>query len=124
MRKAKTSSLFLKHLEYYVNTYMTEARGLSINTVSSYKTTFKLLIKYMYTVKNIPADEITFDNLDVDTLSGFISWLETERNCSASTRGTNGWQLFIPFLSMRKIMISMLHLLSEVPSYVFLQKRF
>ena len=86
MRKAKTSSLFLKHLEYYVNTYMTEARGLSINTVSSYKTTFKLLIKYMYTVKNIPADEITFDNLDVDTLSGFISWLETERNCSASTR--------------------------------------
>ena len=50
MRKAKTSSLFLKHLEYYVNTYMTEARGLSINTVSSYKTTFKLLIKYMYTM--------------------------------------------------------------------------
>ena len=75
MRKAKTSSLFLKHLEYYVNTYMTEARGLSINTVSSYKTTFKLLIKYMYTVKNIPADEITFDNLDVDTLSGFIARL-------------------------------------------------
>lgn len=29
MKKTKTPSVFMKHLEYYVNTYMTEARGLS-----------------------------------------------------------------------------------------------
>lgn len=86
MRKTKTSSNFMKHLEYYVNTYMTEARGLSINTVNSYKTTFMLLIKYMYSVKNVKAEEITFLSLDVDTLSDFMLWLETERKCSVTTR--------------------------------------
>ena len=72
MRKQKTPSIFMKHLEYYVNTYMPEARGLSKNTINSYKTTFTLLIKYMYSVKNMKADEITFGCLDVNTLSDFI----------------------------------------------------
>lgn len=86
MRKIKTPSIFMNHLEYYVNTYMTEVRGLSINMVNSYKTTFTLLIKYMYTERNVSAENITFSSLDVDTLSAFIFWLETERNCSATTR--------------------------------------
>lgn len=73
MRKQKTPSIFMKYLEYYVNTYMPEARGLSKNTINSYKTTFTLLIKYMYSVKNTKADEITFDCLDVNTLSDFMS---------------------------------------------------
>ena len=78
MRKQKTPSIFMKYLEYYVNTYMPEARGLSKNTINSYKTTFTLLIKYMYSVKNTKADEITFDCLDVNTLSDFMSWLEND----------------------------------------------
>ena len=86
MRKQKTPSIFMKYLEYYVNTYMPEARGLSKNTINSYKTTFTLLIKYMYSVKNMKADEITFGCLDVNTLSDFMSWLEHERKCSVTTR--------------------------------------
>ena len=86
MRKQKTPSIFMKYLEYYVNTYMSEARGLSKNTINSYKTTFTLLIKYMYSVKNMKADEITFGCLDVNTLSDFMSWLEHERKCSVTTR--------------------------------------
>ena len=73
MRKQKTPSIFMKYLEYYVNTYMPEARGLSKNTINSYKTTFTLLIKYMYSVKNMKADEITFGCLDVNTLSDFMN---------------------------------------------------
>lgn len=41
MRKQKTPSIFMKYLEYYVNIYMPEARGLSKNTINSYKTTFE-----------------------------------------------------------------------------------
>lgn len=52
MRKKKTPSIFMKYLEYYVNTYMPEARGLSKNTINSYKTTFTLLIKYIFSQKN------------------------------------------------------------------------
>lgn len=40
----------------------------------------------MYSVKNTKADEITFDCLDVNTLSDFMSWLENERKCSVTTR--------------------------------------
>lgn len=80
MRKQKTPSIFMKYLEYYVNTYMPEARGLSKNTINSYKTTFTLLIKYMYSVKNMKADEITFGCLDVNTLSDFMSWCKLRSN--------------------------------------------
>ena len=52
MRKQKTPSIFMKYLEYYVNTYMPEARGLSKNTINSYKTTFTLLIKYAFSQKH------------------------------------------------------------------------
>lgn len=86
MRKNKEPSTFMDYLEQYINSYMTEVRGLSPNTVNSYKTTYRLLIKYMYFEKNISADSITFSILDVDTLSDFMLWLEQERKCSASTR--------------------------------------
>lgn len=85
MSRRKGTSGFLEHLEYFLNTFMTELKGLSINTVQSYKTTFMLLIRFMYTVKGISADKITFRNMDTNTLYGFLEWLETERHCSAST---------------------------------------
>lgn len=40
----------------------------------------------MYSVRSIKAEDITFNNLDVDTLSDFMSWIETERKCSITTR--------------------------------------
>lgn len=86
MRKKNGSSVFLKHLEYFVNIYLSETKGLSPNTVLSYKTSFMLLITFIYESRGIKADEITFQSLTVDTLSDFLSWLENERSCSASTK--------------------------------------
>lgn len=86
MSKRKEPSVFLNHLEYFINTYMPDTKGLSKNTITSYKTTFMLLITFMYTAKGIAADEITFQCLDVIVISEFLSWLEKERTCSASTK--------------------------------------
>lgn len=86
MRKRRTGSVFMEHLEYFINVYMPVTRGLSRNTIISYKTAFTLLITFMYTVKGIAAEDITFQMLDQNTLSDFLSWLETERCCSASTK--------------------------------------
>lgn len=113
MRKQKTPSIFMKYLEYYVNTYMPEARGLSKNTINSYKTTFTLLIKYMYSVKNTKADEITFDCLDVNTLSDFMSWLENERKCQLQPE-IKDLPHCILFPNMHKTMTLMQHQLLEV----------
>jgi site-specific recombinase XerD len=65
---------------------MVEVKGLSLNTVRSYKTTFMLLITYMHTNHVVSADEINFKSLDANILSTFFEWLETERHCSPSTR--------------------------------------
>lgn len=86
MTKRQEESILLRQLKYFLDTYMTEVRGLSRNTVISYRTTFVLLICFMYTVKEISADKITFKDLDTNTLSDFMSWLEKERGCSASTK--------------------------------------
>ncbi|MEQ8156862.1 MAG: tyrosine-type recombinase/integrase [Clostridiaceae bacterium] len=86
MRRKNEASVFLGHIEYFINTYLTETKGLSPNTVLSYKTTFKLLITFMYSVKRVDADQITFQNLTVDIITDFLNWMENERNCSASTK--------------------------------------
>lgn len=86
MRKKKSDGTFLKHLEHFVNVYMPNARGLSTNTVTSYKAAYRLLIRFMYEKKEVPASDITFEMLTVQVINGFLEWLEKERNCSPLTR--------------------------------------
>lgn len=86
MRKKKSEGHFLKHLEHFVNVYMPDARGLSKNTVISYKATFRILILFFYEKKGVPASDITFEMLTANAISEFLDWIETERNCSVLTR--------------------------------------
>lgn len=73
-------------LEMYFTEYMPFQAGLSENTIRSYKYAFRLLFKYLYTQKNIPASKVTFQTLDLDTIIGYLDWLEKSRKCSISTR--------------------------------------
>lgn len=77
---------FFELLEDYFNTYLPVAKGLASTTIVSYKATFRLLIEYMFVVKNISAIEMTFSVLTAECIQGFLQWLETERKCSVSTR--------------------------------------
>lgn len=79
-------SIFLPLLDDYVNTYLPVGIGVQPNTIKSYKYAFRLLIEYMHDKKGIPADGITFEALDYDTLSGFFEWILKERKCSETTR--------------------------------------
>lgn len=86
MRKKKTENAFLKNLEHFINVYMPDCKGLSFNTVISYKATFRILIQFFYEKKGVAASDITFEMLTVETINEFLEWIETERNCSALTR--------------------------------------
>ncbi len=77
---------FLGLLENYFTVYIPVAKGLSNATIKSYKTTFRLLIEFMASVKSISADGISFSNLDDRTILEFLDWLQAERGCSISTR--------------------------------------
>lgn len=84
MKRKKES--FLDLLEYYFNTYLPVAKGLSKATIMSYKATFRLLMEFMCTVKSISSDKIRFEVLDSKMILDFLDWLETERKCSITTR--------------------------------------
>jgi site-specific recombinase XerD len=82
----KKASDFLELLGKYFESYLPCSVGASMNTISSYKYAFRLLIEYMYAEKDISADKISFASLDYDTLLSFFSWLETKRGCCPSTK--------------------------------------
>lgn len=79
-------SKFLELLDSFITNYMPCSVGASANTVTSYKYAFRLLLEFMYSKKGIPADKITFEKLDFDTMTEFLDWIEKERGCSASTK--------------------------------------
>lgn len=80
------SSKFLSLLEDFLDYYLPIAKGLSKNTIKSYKYAFRLLIQFMQSSNNIPADQITFEQLNYDTLIKYLEWLEEIRGCCKSTR--------------------------------------
>ena len=84
MRKKK--STFISLLEDYFTVYLPYSRGLSVNTINSYKQCFILLFTFMRDEKNKVADDVSFTDFGYDTLQEFLSWLESQRNCTALTR--------------------------------------
>jgi len=73
-------------LEDYFETYMPYSRGLSPNTINSYKQSFLLLLRFMLEEKKKKADDIKFSDMTYDVLLEFFNWLENERNCKPVTR--------------------------------------
>lgn len=77
---------FFELLQDYFDSYLPIAKGLSDATIISYKATFRLLMEYMYKIRGLSSEGITFSTLTTECMEGFLSWLESERKCSISTR--------------------------------------
>ena len=84
MSKRKIS--FISVLADYFETYLPYSRGLSNNTINSYRHSFLLLFRFMLEIKGIVANEIKFSDLTYENLLEFFRWLETDRQCKAATR--------------------------------------
>lgn len=77
---------FISLLEDYFEIYLPYSRGLSLNTINSYKQSFILLMRFMLEKKDIVASSIQFSDLTYETLLEFFNWLETDRLCKPTTR--------------------------------------
>lgn len=77
---------FDRLLTMYLSEYLPVQRAVSENTVSSYCTTFKLLIHYCREVEKIQERQLDFPSLSDDLVIRFLQWIEDERGCSISTR--------------------------------------
>lgn len=77
---------FAEHLTAFLTIWLTKQRNASPKTIYSYRDTFKLLLKYCHEREHLSPERITMSTLTVDVIKDFLSWLETERKCSISTR--------------------------------------
>ena len=51
---------FLDTLQDFIESYLPLEKGCSEKTVESYKTTYRLLLDYLYNQKNLSADQVKY----------------------------------------------------------------
>ena len=78
-------SKFSYFITKYFSTYLPGDRGLSVNTIASYRDTFKQLLLFLKDIQNIPPSKMTLDCLTAKTVKQFLAHLECKGK-SISTR--------------------------------------
>ncbi|WP_114906522.1 tyrosine-type recombinase/integrase [Ornithinimicrobium murale] len=73
-------------LQQYFTSYAQAQRDLSPNTIAAYRDTWRILIKHLTEVLGVNADEIDFDALTAELVTGFLDHLEQVRGNSVATR--------------------------------------
>jgi site-specific recombinase XerD len=79
-------SYFLPALSEFFGTYLSNTRGLSANTIRSYKQVFRLLLEYVHAEYGLLPEKVEFRHLEKGTIEAWLNWLCTERGCSSKTR--------------------------------------
>jgi site-specific recombinase XerD len=77
---------FAHALNRYFNDYLINDRGSSPRTIESYRYAFIQFIVYLETQKNIRPENIMIRDVNRNNIVEMLSWLEKDRNVSASTR--------------------------------------
>jgi len=77
---------FSKSLTDYLSKYLPGERGLSANTINSYKVTFILFINFIEAEKHISVSKLFLKDITQNCVVEFLDWLQLTRRCSDSTR--------------------------------------
>lgn len=75
-------------LQTYFTVFARTQRDLSANTISSYRDTWRMLLKYLSVTLGTPVDELDLDNLTATNVTAFLDHLQQERGNNAKTRNT------------------------------------
>ena len=77
---------FAEHLAAFLTMHLPGQRGLSSNTMLSYRDTFKSVLQYAEEKRGLRPDRMKLSDFNAEFIEGFLDWLESHRNCSRSTR--------------------------------------
>lgn len=77
---------FSKLLSDYFLKYLLNQKGVSENTIKTYRDAFVLLLKYMASNKSIKAYHVKINDFSYETINEFLDWLEEIKGVSVSTR--------------------------------------
>lgn len=79
---------FANLLNGFFNKYLCMQRGVSSNTTRTYRDGFVQLLQYLREEHNLRPDRIKMEDIDANTISLFLDWLEEVRLVSVSTRNS------------------------------------
>lgn len=85
MKKLNDNNLF-RLIRDYLTVYLPDQRCCSPNTIKSYRETLSQLFDYVTAEKKILLTDVTFEIINSQTISDYLSWLENVNRCSISTR--------------------------------------
>lgn len=77
---------FAYYLSAFFTKYLPGERGLSANTISSYRDTFLLLFRYLRDEKGMRIERLQLKDFHKDLVRDFLDWIENSRHCSSTTR--------------------------------------
>jgi len=66
--------------------YLPEQRGMSQNTITSYRDSMKLLLLFISEKKGIDVCDLVIEDIGTETILAFLAYLEEERGNGARTR--------------------------------------
>lgn len=73
-------------IERYFTVRLMQQRNVSVNTIASYRDTFRLLFRFAQAQLRKPPSALGLDDLDAPFISAFLADLETTRGASIRTR--------------------------------------
>ncbi|MCM1543263.1 MAG: site-specific integrase [Blautia sp.] len=73
-------------LRQFFEEYLPSTKGVSDNTIRSYRYTFRLLLQFLFEQHGTSPAKADFCDLEGDAVLEFLKWLEQTRECSAATR--------------------------------------
>ena len=82
----RSPTLFAKALSNYFFEYLPEERGLSQETIQSYRDAMSLLLDFCEEKRKIRRDRLEVSDLTRELIESFLRWLEQEKGNSVPTR--------------------------------------
>ncbi len=76
------------HIRQFLVQFLPHERGLSDNTILSYRDALKLLLRFCDQYLHLKVDELLCEQIDRETVLKFLDYLEQERDCTPKTRNS------------------------------------
>jgi site-specific recombinase XerD len=77
---------FSFYLTNYLTVFLPGQKGLKTNSILSYRDAFILFLRFCQDCKGIKIEKLSFAHINRKLIEEYLTWLETEKGTTASTR--------------------------------------
>lgn len=105
VKKQDKQEYLAYHITKFFKEYLPMVKGLSSNTICSYRDTFLLFLDYLANVRTLGINSLTVFDVDDEVVLGFLDSLENERGNAIATRNQRltALRAFYSYLQKREL---------------------